>query len=174
MFRSPKGAGRARLYVDGLKVEDYWRAHQVPIQPDSPEHIRQIEQWLHSYRPEELFDENGVPVGAAGLPAEGHAPHGREPARKRRTAAEGPENAGLPRLRRGYPVPRQRRGAGYGRAGTFVRDIYKLNEVERNFRSFGPDETASNRLTPVFEERGGARGTARPTTRTTISRPTAG
>ena len=61
VLRSPKGwTGPA--YVDGLKVEDYWRAHQVPIQPDSPEHIRQIEEWLKSYRPEELFDENGVPV----------------------------------------------------------------------------------------------------------------
>ena len=78
VFRSPKGwTGPA--YVDGLKVENYWRAHQVPIQPDSPEHIRQIEQWLHSYHPEELFDDNGTTrAGAARLPAQGHPPHGRE------------------------------------------------------------------------------------------------
>ena len=152
VLRSPKGwTGPA--YVDGLKVEDYWRAHQVPIQPDSPEHIRQIEEWLKSYRPEELFDENGVPVQELlDFPPKG----------TRRMGANPHANGGLllkdlrmPDFRE-YGVDVSYPGAVEAQdmsvLGTFVRDIYKLNEKERSFRSFGPDETTSNRLSAVFEE----------------------
>ena len=152
VFRSPKGwTGPA--YVDGLKVENYWRAHQVPIQPDSPEHIRQIEQWLHSYRPEELFDENGTPVQELlDLPPKG----------TRRMGANPHANGGLllkdlrmPDFREygvDIPFPGSVETQDMSVLGDFVRDIYKLNDKERNFRSFGPDETNSNRLNAVFEE----------------------
>ena len=151
VLRTPKGwTGPA--YVDGDKVEDYWRAHQVPVQPDTPAHIKLIEEWLRSYKPEELFDKNGVPVQALlDFPPKG----------TRRMGANPHANGGL--LLRDLRVPDYRE---YGvkvdfpgcveaqdtaELGKFVRDIYKMNADQRNFRSFGPDETASNRLTPVFE-----------------------
>ena len=154
VLRSPKGwTGPA--YVDGLKVEDYWRAHQVPIQPDSPEHIRQIEEWLKSYRPEELFDENGVPVQELlDFPPKG----------TRRMGANPHANGGL-LLRdlrtpdfRDYAVDIPSPGAVEAQdmyvLGTYVRDVMKLNMDARNFRIFAPDETASNRLQAVFEVTG--------------------
>ena len=154
VLRSPKGwTGPA--YVDGLKVEDYWRAHQVPIQPDSPEHIRQIEEWLKSYRPEELFDENGVPVQELlDFPPKG----------TRRMGANPHANGGL-LLRdlrtpdfRDYAVDIPSPGAVEAQdmyvLSTYVRDVMKLNMDARNFRIFAPDETASNRLQAVFEVTG--------------------
>ena len=151
VLRSPKG-WTGPDYVDGAKVEDYWRAHQVPIQPDSEEHIRLIEKWLKSYKPEELFDSNGVPVQELlDLPPKG----------KRRMGANPHANGGL-LLRdlrmpdfRDYgvevPYPGAVEAQDMAELGKFVRDIYALNKESRNFRSFGPDETTSNRLTPVFE-----------------------
>ena len=151
ILRSPKG-WTGPDYVDGAKVEDYWRAHQVPIQPDTEEHIRLIEKWLKSYKPEELFDSNGVPVQELlDLPPKG----------KRRMGANPHANGGL-LLRdlrmpdfRDYgvevPYPGAVEAQDMAELGKFVRDIYALNKENRNFRSFGPDETTSNRLTPVFE-----------------------
>ena len=151
VLRAPKG-WTGPDYVDGLKVEDYWRAHQVPMQPDTPEHIRQIEDWLRSYRPEELFDRDGHPMpDLIALAPEGN----------RRMGANPHANGGhlLRDLRmpdfRDYevkvPFPGAVEAQDMTAMGSFVRDIYKLNEAERNFRAFGPDETASNRLSPVFE-----------------------
>ena len=151
VLRAPKG-WTGPDYVDGLKVEDYWRAHQVPMQPDTPEHIRQIEDWLRSYRPEELFDKDGHPMpDILALAPEGN----------RRMGANPHANGGhlLRDLRmpdfRDYevkvPFPGSVEAQDMTAMGSFVRDIYKLNEAERNFRAFGPDETASNRLSPVFE-----------------------
>ena len=151
VLRAPKG-WTGPDYVDGLKVEDYWRAHQVPMQPDTPEHIRQIEDWLRSYRPEELFDKDGRPMpDILALAPEGN----------RRMGANPHANGGhlLRDLRmpdfRDYevkvPFPGAVEAQDMTAMGSFVRDIYKLNEAERNFRAFGPDETASNRLSPVFE-----------------------
>ena len=151
VLRAPKG-WTGPDYVDGLKVEDYWRAHQVPMQPDTPEHIRQIEDWLRSYKPEELFDKDGQPMpDLIALPPEG----------KRRMGANPHANGGhlLRDLRmpdfRDYevkvPFPGSVEAQDMTAMGYFVRDIYKLNAAERNFRVFGPDETASNRLSPVFE-----------------------
>ena len=152
VLRTPKGWTGPKE-VDGERVEGYWRAHQVPIQPDSPEHIRQIEDWLRSYRPAELFDKNGVPAPELlALPPRGD----------RRMGANPHANGGklLRDLRmpdfRDYavqvPFPGAAEAQDMTALGNFVRDIYKLNEQTRNFRVFGPDETASNRLTPVFEE----------------------
>ena len=152
VLRTPKG-WTGPDYVDGAKVEGYWRAHQVPIQPDSAEHIRQIETWLKSYRPEELFDANGEPVEAL----KDFPPKGR-----RRMGANPHANGGklLRDLRmpdfRDYavevPFPGAVEAQDMAKVGEFVRDIYRLNAERRNFRSFGPDETTSNRLTPVFQE----------------------
>ena len=152
VLRTPKGWTGPKE-VDGNMVEGYWRAHQVPVQPDSPAHIRLIEEWLRSYKPEELFDENGVPVDwIMALTPEGD----------RRMGANPHANGGklLRDLRmpdfREYGVDVTFPGAveaqDMSELGRFVRDIYKLNASSRNFRSFGPDETASNRLSPVFEE----------------------
>ena len=151
VLRTPKG-WTGPDYVDGAKVEDYWRAHQVPIQPDSEEHIRLIEKWLKSYKPEELFDKNGVPVQELQeLPPKG----------KRRMGANPHANGGqllrdlrMPDFREygvEVPFPGSVEAQDMAEVGKFVRDIYALNEDARNFRSFGPDETTSNRLTPVFE-----------------------
>ena len=156
ILRTPKGWTGPKV-VDGKQVEGSFRAHQVPIQPDSAEHIRQIEEWLKSYRPWELFDKGGRPRQEL----LDFAPKGN-----RRMGANPHANGGL--LLRDLRIPDFR---GYGIEvpypgsvdeqdmavlGDFIRDIYRLNAESRNFRVFGPDETASNRLTPVFEETGRA------------------
>ena len=101
VLRSPKGwTGPAE--VDGLPVEGTWRAHQVPLAEvrTNPAHRRQLEEWLRSYRPEELFSARRQPAtGPAHAGAAGSAAAWRDPARQRRPAASGPEPAGLPRLR---------------------------------------------------------------------------
>jgi len=151
VLRTPKG-WTCPPEVDGNKVEGYWRAHQVPIQPDSEEHIRLIESWLRSYHPEELFDENGTPVPELlALPPTGD----------RRMGANPHANGGkllrdliLPDFRKygvDVPFPGAVEAQDMSELGKLVRDIYKLNEKARNFRSFGPDETNSNRLNAVFE-----------------------
>ena len=117
----------------------------------NPAHLAQLEEWLRSYRPEELFDANGALVrellrsGPEKLPTDE-----REPARKRRTAAPGPRASRLPRLR-GRAVA-SRAAARPKRPGcleTWLRDVICANPT--TFRLFGPDETASNRLQAVFE-----------------------
>jgi len=151
VLRTPKG-WTAPAFVDGAKVEGYWRAHQVPVSPDSEEHIRLLEQWLKSYKPEELFDANGAPIKELReLPPKG----------RRRMGANPHANGGL-LLRdlkmpdfRDYAVDVPSPGAveaqDMSELGKFVRDIFRLNEKERNFRSFSPDENNSNRLNSVFE-----------------------
>ena len=149
VLRSPKGWTGPKT-VDGLKTEGYWRAHQVPI-PDmaTPEHVKLLEEWMKSYRPHELFgDEGRLKPEIAAL-----APLG-----DRRMSANPNANGGL--LRRelvlpdfaDYAVAIEAPGRGDGEAtrimGAFLRDIIKQNT---NFRLFGPDETASNRLSAVFE-----------------------
>ena len=124
---------------------------------------------MRSYRPEELFDETGrLLPELAGAGPRGRAPDGGQPARQRRHPAARPAAARLPRLRR-----RRARGPASVMAedartlGKFLRDVIKLNQDQRNFRIFGPDETASNRLTAVFEvtdKQWDGRGHRRPTT----------
>ncbi|MEO3408408.1 phosphoketolase family protein [Mucilaginibacter sp. CAU 1740] len=153
ILRSPKGWTGPKI-VDGLQVEGSFRAHQVPLSDPSksPEHLVQLEEWLRSYKPDELFDENGrlrpdlqalAPVGEKRMGANPHA------------------NGGL-LLKdllmadfKAYGIDVQKRGiTGPGDTlvvGSFVRDILKLNMDSRNFRVFGPDETLSNKLNAVFE-----------------------
>ncbi len=153
ILKSPKGWAGPK-YVNGLKIEGNFRAHQVPITDPktNPEHLKQLEDWLKSYRPEELFDENGrLNAELAEL-----APKG-----ERRMGANPHANGGLllHNLRmpdfRDYGNDLKNHGeTGPGDTlalGTFMRDIIKLNVDKRNFRVFGPDETLSNKLNAVFE-----------------------
>ena len=152
VLRTPKGWTGPKE-VDGLPVEGTWRAHQVPLAETrtNARHREQLEQWMRSYRPEELFDQSGqlIPVLQA------LAPQG-----DLRMSASPHANGGL-LLRdlampdfRAYAVPVERPATGFSEAtrvlGTFLRDIIARNPDR--FRLMGPDETASNRLTAVFEE----------------------
>ena len=153
ILRTPKGWTGPRE-VDGLKTEGTWRSHQVPLtnlQKD-PRHLQLLEQWLKSYRPDELFDETGKLIaGVAEL-----APKG-----DRRMGANPHANGGL--LMRelelpdflAYAVKLPAPGGAMDEStrplGEFLRDVMKANAANANFRVFGPDETASNRLTAVFE-----------------------
>jgi xylulose-5-phosphate/fructose-6-phosphate phosphoketolase len=140
--------------VDGKKAEGYWRSHQVPFSDmaTNPAHVRLLEQWMKSYRPEELFDADGrVVAELRALPPEG----------SRRMGANPVANGGalLKDLRmpdfRDYAVRVPRPGGAIAESvrvmGDLVRDVMKLNLDNRNFRVFGPDETASNRLGALFE-----------------------
>jgi xylulose-5-phosphate/fructose-6-phosphate phosphoketolase len=153
VLKSPKGWTGPKT-VDGLPVEGTFRAHQVPLLADSghPGHLGQLEKWMKSYKPEELFDERGslIPELAE------LAPKG-----ERRMGANPHANGGL-LLRdlrmpdfRPYGVKVTAPGAVLAAdthvLGEFLRDVVKLNQEHRNFRIFGPDETLSNRLNAVFE-----------------------
>ncbi len=153
VLNSPKGWTGPKE-VDGLPVEGTFRSHQVPLADPAhnPKHLQQLEQWLRSYKPEELFDDGGrLRPELAEL-----APKG-----DRRMGANPHANGGalLRDLRmpdfRDYAVDIPAPGAANAEdtrvLGTFIRDVIKLNQDQRNFRLFGPDETISNRLTPVFE-----------------------
>jgi xylulose-5-phosphate/fructose-6-phosphate phosphoketolase len=151
VMRTPKGWTGPDT-VDGHKVEGYWRSHQVPLAglKENPKHLVQLEDWLRSYRPEELFDEAGRLL-----------PELRElsPQGLRRMSANPHANGGLLRkaLRipdfRHYavdvPKPAEVRAGNTRPLGHFLRDIMSHNM--KNFRIFGPDETASNKLDNVYE-----------------------
>jgi xylulose-5-phosphate/fructose-6-phosphate phosphoketolase len=154
---TPKGWTGPK-FVDGKQVEGTWRSHQVPIAEfKSPEHLRQLEDWLKGYRPQELFDAGGKFLQElAEL-----APTGR-----RRMGSNLHANGGallqplsMPRFL-DYAVAVPQPGAVDAEAtrvlGTFLRDVMKLNLKAANFRIFGPDETASNRLDAVFDVTGKA------------------
>ncbi len=153
ILRTPKGWTGPEI-VDGIQIEGTWRSHQVPLAElaTKPEHIKILEQWMKSYKPEELFDEAGklfaefaelAPAGTMRMSANPHA------------------NGGL--LLHDLKMPDFRKNAvevlkpGTTKAeatksmGAFLRDTMQLNWDKRNFRIFGPDETASNRLTNLFD-----------------------
>ena len=151
VLRTPKGWTGPK-FVEGLPVENSFRAHQVPIMMDKPEHVGMLEEWLRSYRPEELFDDEGhllpeikalTPVGNRRLGANPHANGGLLL-----------HDLRLPDFRK-YAFDIEGHGEKNGQdmieLGKFVRDIFRLNEKGRNFRIFGPDETMSNRLNHAFE-----------------------
>jgi len=153
VLRTPKGWTGPK-FVDGKPVEGTWRAHQVPVTDleRKPEHVTVLEQWMKSYKPEELFDADGklIPELAE------LAPKG-----VRRMGSNPHANGGLllkdlvmPDFRN-YAVSVTKRGVQSAEStkvlGTFLRDVMKLNEESRNFRVFGPDETASNRLDALYE-----------------------
>jgi len=153
VLRTPKGWTGPKV-VDGKPVEGTFRAHQVPLaKPASkPEQLRMLEDWMKSYKPEELFDENGKLIPElAELAPKGH----------RRMGANPHANGGLllKELRlpdyRDYAVEVRKPGTVEAEAtrvsGRFLRDVMKLNLDQRNFRVMGPDETSSNRLDAIFE-----------------------
>jgi xylulose-5-phosphate/fructose-6-phosphate phosphoketolase len=153
VLRTPKGWTGPKD-VDGKKTEDFWRSHQVPLAEvaTNDAHRRQLEHWMKSYRPEELFDESGRLVPQLAVLA---------PKGFRRMGANPHANGGV--LLRDLRMPDFRDFAievpkpATGRAeatrvlGAFLRDVMRLNQERRNFRVFGPDETASNRLGALFE-----------------------
>ena len=137
--------------VDGHKVEDFWRAHQIPFEINhNPDHLKLLETWMHSYKPEELFDENGRLI-----------PELKEwaPSGPRRMSANPIANGGLVRnpLRmpdfRNYAIEVLEHGTITAEntrlLGGFLRDVMRDNMT--SFRVFGPDETASNRLNAIYE-----------------------
>ena len=152
VLRSPKGWTGIKE-AGGKPIEGTFRAHQVPVDMSQPEHLQLVDQWLRSYRFEELFDENGAPCRML-----------REIAPKgdRRMGANPYANGGkllrdlrLPDFREyavDVPVPGGVEAQDMSELGGYVRDVLKLNRDARNFRVFGPDETMSNRLGKVFEE----------------------
>jgi xylulose-5-phosphate/fructose-6-phosphate phosphoketolase len=150
ILRSPKGwTGPER--VDGHKVEGFWRAHQVPLSGmhNNPEHLQQLEAWMKSYKPAELFDAQGKLIPEL----KDMVPTGR-----RRMSANPHANGGI--LRRSLkmpdfrdysidiPNPGQIEAENTKPLGSFLRDIMKLNPS--NFRVFGPDETTSNKLDAIY------------------------
>jgi len=153
VLRSPKGWTGPKT-VDGLPIEGTFRAHQVPLIVDAnhPEHLDQLERWLKSYRPEELFDETGrlIPELAALSPKGQH-----------RMGANPHANGGL--LLRDLrlpaiadhaltvPKPGAIAASDMGTLGPYLREVITLNHASANFRLFGPDETLSNMLSAVFE-----------------------
>jgi xylulose-5-phosphate/fructose-6-phosphate phosphoketolase len=153
ILRTPKGWTGPKE-VDGKKTENFWRSHQVPFGEISskPEHLKLLEQWMRSYKPEELFDTNGTLIPELAELA---------PTGQRRMGDNPHANGGI-LLRdlkmpdfRNYAVEVDKPGAVVAEAtkvmGKFLRDVIKLNSEQRNFRIVGPDETQSNRLDAVFE-----------------------
>ncbi len=153
VLKSPKGwTGPDK--VDGVQIQGTFRAHQVPVDNFAahPNHLRILEQWMKSYRPEELFDERGAPVAEIRSLA---------PAGERRMGANPNANGGLllKPLRlpdfRDYAVAVAAPGTVHAEAtrvlGAMLRDVLKCNQDRNNFRIFGPDETASNRLGAAFD-----------------------
>ncbi len=158
VLRTPKGwTGPAR--VDGVQVEGTWRSHQVPVADvrTNPAHLRVLEDWMRRYRPEELFDDEGrlrpqlaalAPVGERRMGANPHANGGLLV-----------RDLALPEFR-DYAREVKEPGASASEPtrvlGTLLRDVIRLNAGARNFRLFGPDETASNRLDALFDVTGRA------------------
>lgn len=153
VMRTPKGWTGPKE-VDGKKTEGYWRSHQVPLSniAKQPEHLKLLEDWMKSYKPEELFDSNGKLIPElAELAPKGH-----------RRMGDNPHANGGILLRdlkmpdfQDYAVDVSEPGKAIAEAtrvaGTFLRDIMQLNQESRNFRIVGPDETVSNRLGAVLE-----------------------
>jgi xylulose-5-phosphate/fructose-6-phosphate phosphoketolase len=153
ILRSPKGWTGPKE-VDGVPNEGTFNSHQVPIlvNADHPQHVQQLESWMRSYKPEELFDKNGTLLAELKELA---------PTGERRMGSNPHTNGGM--LMRNLHMPDFRihavdvtvPGAVMGQdtmvLGKFIRDIAKANQTEHNFRVFGPDETISNLLGAVFE-----------------------
>lgn len=151
VLRTPKGWTGPKV-VDGDKIEGSFRAHQVPMSMEKPEHLDLLREWLESYKPEELFDETGRLVPEiAELTPKGNSRMGSNP------HANGGllmKDLRLPDFRDyGIEVqPGKTKAQDMIELGGYIRDIFKLNKENKNFRIFGPDESMSNRLYHAFEE----------------------
>ncbi|HEY3831518.1 MAG TPA: phosphoketolase family protein [Acidimicrobiia bacterium] len=152
VLRTPKGWTGPKE-VDGLPVEGTWRAHQVPLAEvrEKPEHLVQLEAWMRSYRPQELFGADGAPRPEV----IDWLPRG-----DRRPSANPHANGGLLTIELDLPPvsdhavalngPGESAAAATQVLGTYLREVFRRNAHQRNFRLFGPDETASNRLDAVY------------------------
>jgi xylulose-5-phosphate/fructose-6-phosphate phosphoketolase len=156
ILRTPKGWTGPKE-VDGKKTEGFWRSHQVPFSEmaSRPDHVKLLEDWMKGYKPEELFDEKGAfKQELAELAPKGERRMGSNPHANGGVLMK---NLRMPDFR-DYAVKVQKPGQVVAEAtrelGKFLRDIMKLNMKSRNFRVFGPDETASNRLGALFEVTG--------------------
>jgi len=152
VLRSPKGWTGPKV-VDGLRIEGTFRSHQVPllVDADHPEHVALLEDWMRSYRPEDLFDDDGRLLAELAELA---------PAGDRRMGANHHTNGGVLRDLQmpdfcdyavDVPAPGSVDAQDTRVLGVFLRDVVARNEQHRNFRIFGPDETLSNLLGAVFE-----------------------
>jgi xylulose-5-phosphate/fructose-6-phosphate phosphoketolase len=155
VFRTPKGWTGPK-FVDGLPVEGTWRAHQVPLDDlANPEHLKQLEDWMLSYRPRELFDDHGkFREEFAALAPTGHRRMGSNP---HANGGELLQPLSMPHFHDyavAMPGPGMVRAEATRVLGGFLRDVMELNLGKQNFRLFGPDETASNRLEAVYEVSG--------------------
>lgn len=151
ILRSPKGWTGPKE-VDGLKTEDFWRSHQVPFAKMDRDHIKLLEKWMKSYKPEELFDETGklqkeiAALAPEGTRRMGDNPHANGGLLLRDLKMPNFRDYKLEILQPGQIIAESTRVMGM-----FLRDVMKLNLKAANFRVFGPDEIASNRLDNLFE-----------------------
>ncbi len=153
VLKSPKGWTGPKE-VDGIKNEGSFRSHQIPLlaNAEHPHHLELLENWMKSYKPEELFDKSGrlipelaelSPIGDKRMGANPHANGG--------LLLHDLIMPGFRNFAVNVPSPGSVMAADTHELGKFLREVIKLNSVHRNFRIFGPDETLSNRLSAVFE-----------------------
>jgi xylulose-5-phosphate/fructose-6-phosphate phosphoketolase len=153
ILRTPKGWTGPKE-VDGLKVEGFWRSHQVPItdMATKPDHVKLLESWMKSYKPEELFDGKGKPMpGLAEMAPKGNQRMGANPHANGGLLLKDLEMPDFRNYAAEVPGPGKVLAEATRVLGGFLRDVMKLNKEQRNFRVMGPDETASNRLDALFE-----------------------
>jgi xylulose-5-phosphate/fructose-6-phosphate phosphoketolase len=153
VLRSPKG-WTGPQEVDGKKVEGFWRSHQVPLAKigSKPWHLKLLEDWMKSYKPEELFDDNGTLIPElAALAPEGERRMGANPHANGGLLLKDLEMPDFRDYAIAVPTPGSVVGEATREMGKFLRDVMKLNLDSRNFRVMGPDETSSNRLDALFE-----------------------
>ncbi|MBH8576900.1 phosphoketolase family protein [Nostocaceae cyanobacterium CENA369] len=153
VMRTPKGWTGPKE-VDGKKTEGFWRSHQVPFGNLShqPEHLKLLEEWMKSYKPEELFDANGkLMPELAELAPKGHRRMGDNPHTNGGILLQDLKMPNFQDYAVDIPQPGKVQAEATKVTAKLLRDVFKLNEESRNFRMFGPDETQSNRLDAVFE-----------------------
>ena len=153
ILKTPKGWTGPKV-VDGKQVEGTFRAHQVPVSIDknNPTNLKLLENWLRSYHPEELFDENGTIIKEIKeLAPKGNKRMGANPVANGGLLLKELKTPNFQDYAVEVPYPGEVMAQDMMELGKYVRDVIKLNEEEHNFRVFGPDETMSNRLNYVFE-----------------------
>ena len=153
VLRTPKGWTGPRT-VDGKPVEGTWRAHQVPLPAvrENPEHLAELERWMLSYRPEELFDAEGRPqAGLIALAPSGPSRIGANPHANGGLLLKDLRLLDFRRYALEVPEPGTTLGEATRTLGRYLRDVMQLNLADANFIVVGPDETASNRLSALYE-----------------------
>ncbi len=153
VLKTPKGWTGPKV-VDGQQVEGTYRSHQVPLSAPAknPEHLRILESWLRGYKPQELFDKNGrLLTEIAELAPKGNRRMGANPHANGGILLRDLRLPSFAEYAVNVPSPGSVFAEDTGTLGKFLRDVIKENDDQKNFRMFGPDETASNRLTAVLD-----------------------